>query len=68
MDSESNPSSFEYHNALSAAAEYVLERCGWRPQLGIVLGSGLGGFVDAIEDAIEIPYTEVPFMPVGSVK
>lgn len=34
-----------------------------RPSVGVVLGSGLGGFADAVEDAIEIPYADVPDWP-----
>jgi purine-nucleoside phosphorylase len=31
-----------------------------------VLGSGLGGFADAVEDAVEIPYAEIPEWPVST--
>jgi purine-nucleoside phosphorylase len=31
-----------------------------------VLGSGLGGFADAVEDAVEIPYAEIPGWPVST--
>jgi inosine/guanosine/xanthosine phosphorylase family protein len=37
------------------------------PRLGLVLGSGLGGLADAIQDATAIPYAELPGFPVGSV-
>jgi xanthosine phosphorylase len=33
------------------------------PRLAIVLGSGLGGFADKLENAIAIPYTELPGFP-----
>ena len=33
------------------------------PSLGVVLGSGLGGFADELTDAIEIPYAEIPGWP-----
>jgi xanthosine phosphorylase len=37
------------------------------PRLGLVLGSGLGGLADAVQDATAIPYAELPGFPVGSV-
>lgn len=35
----------------------------FKPKIGIVLGSGLGGFADLLEDAITIPYGELPGFP-----
>jgi xanthosine phosphorylase len=37
------------------------------PRLGIILGSGLGAVADALEDAVTIPYTELPDIPAPSV-
>jgi xanthosine phosphorylase len=37
------------------------------PRLGIVLGSGLGAVAEALEDAVAIPYTELPDFPAPSV-
>ncbi len=34
------------------------------PVVGIILGSGLGGLADKIEDAVKIPYGDVPGFPV----
>ncbi len=34
-----------------------------QPAVGVVLGSGLGGFADAVEEAVEIPYGEIPGWP-----
>ena len=34
-----------------------------RPRLGIILGSGLGAVAEALEDAVSIPYTELPGLP-----
>jgi purine-nucleoside phosphorylase len=45
----------------SEAARYIGAKAERRaPRLAIVLGSGLGGVADAITDAIEIPYEEIP--------
>lgn len=35
---------------------------------GLVLGSGLGELADEIEDAIRIPYEEIPHFPVSTVQ
>ena len=37
------------------------------PEIGIVLGSGLGGLADEIEDAVRVPFIEVPGFPVATV-
>ena len=36
------------------------------PSVGVVLGSGLGGFVEAVDDPVEIPYAEIPGWPVST--
>ncbi|MEP6904897.1 MAG: purine-nucleoside phosphorylase, partial [Gemmatimonadales bacterium] len=33
------------------------------PQVGIILGSGLGGLADQIEDAVRVPFADVPGFP-----
>jgi purine-nucleoside phosphorylase len=33
------------------------------PRVGVVLGSGLGGFADELESRVEIPYSELPGWP-----
>ncbi|WP_420960765.1 purine-nucleoside phosphorylase [Brucella sp. IR073] len=37
------------------------------PRLAIVLGSGLGPLVDAVEDAVRIPYADLPGFPASGV-
>lgn len=38
------------------------------PEIGVVLGSGLGNFSKGIEVELEIPYSEVPHFPVSTVQ
>jgi len=45
------------------AAKVILERTPLRPKIGLVLGSGLGGFADALTKSTNIPYAEVPSFP-----
>ena len=40
---------------------------GFEPEVGIVLGSGLGGLVDVIDTQYSIPYKEIPNFPVSTV-
>ena len=40
----------------------------FRPEIGIVLGSGLGGLVDGITVQHAIPYKDIPNFPVSTVK
>jgi xanthosine phosphorylase len=44
------------------AAETLAAR-GAEPRLGIVLGSGLGGLVDSLTDAVSVPYGELEGFP-----
>ena len=37
-----------------------------RPRLGLVLGSGLGGLADEIDDAVAFPFAELPGWPAPS--
>ena len=47
--------------AIAEAADYMKSRLGGRmPQVGIILGSGLGKLADSIENPVVIPYTDVP--------
>lgn len=49
------------YDRASEAARYVQAKIHARaPRVAVVLGSGLGGVADAVEDAIEIPYGEIP--------
>jgi purine-nucleoside phosphorylase len=45
------------------AAQLVLQRTPLRPQIALVLGSGLGGFADSLTDAVRVPYAEIPSFP-----
>ena len=42
------------------AADYMRSRYTGEIKTAIVLGSGLGAFADAVENAVRIPYSEIP--------
>jgi purine-nucleoside phosphorylase len=46
--------------AIDEAVAFVRSKTQLQPQVGIVLGSGLGNVVDAIEADAVIPYSEIP--------
>lgn len=41
---------------------------GFEPEIGIVLGSGLGGLVNVMEVQYTIPFADVPNFPISTVK
>ena len=50
-----------------AAANLIRSRSVYRPEVALILGSGLGSLADAIENPIKIPYNELPHWPVSTV-
>lgn len=44
------------------AADYLRSKISIQPEIAIVLGSGMGGFADSIEEKSIVPYEEVPHM------
>ena len=57
----------EISERLSNAVKYVESRLSARPKAGIVLGSGLGGLAERIEDAEYIDYADIPGFPRSTV-
>ena len=50
----------------AVAVDAIRARTALEPAVGVVLGSGLGGFADAVDDAVEIPYGAIPGWPVST--
>jgi purine-nucleoside phosphorylase len=46
-----------------SAAALLESRTKLRPRIGLVLGSGLGGFADSLTDATKISFAEIPAFP-----
>jgi len=46
-----------------AAIQYLQVRVSGRPEVAVVLGSGLGGFADQLADRVEVPYRGIPGWP-----
>ena len=54
--------------AVSAAAAVVRAFCSTVPEVGIVLGTGLGGLADAIDVEMSVSYAEIPGFPLSTVE
>ena len=46
-----------------AAAKFIHRKTKLRPNIALVLGSGLGAFADELSNAVRIPYTKIPHFP-----
>lgn len=53
---------------LAETRRYLVEKVSLLPELGIILGSGLGAFAELIEEKTVIPYGEIPHFPVSTVE
>jgi purine-nucleoside phosphorylase len=56
----------DQYTLAEVAAQSVLQRTPLRPRIGLVLGSGLGGFADSLTDAVRIPFHEIPAFPLST--
>ena len=51
---------------VDSAVARIRELTDLEPQVGLVLGSGLGGIVESVEDRVELPYGEIPGWPAST--
>ena len=56
------------YDRIQAAAEVVRARSALVPEVGIVLGTGLGGLVREIAVETEVPYQSIPGFPLSTVE
>jgi purine-nucleoside phosphorylase len=55
------------YEEVKEAAESIRARIRSVPRVAIVLGSGLGEFANTLEDAVSLPYEQLPHWPVSKV-
>ena len=55
-------------NQIKESVEYIRRHAPRAPRIGIILGSGLGDFVDSIQDRIEIRANDIPHYPRSTVE
>ena len=53
---------------IKSTAEFIKKQVSFAPEVGIILGTGLGGLVKEIEILHSIPYEKIPNMPVSTVE
>jgi purine-nucleoside phosphorylase len=56
------------HFELGAALEVLESRLPWRPEIFLVLGSGLGGMAEGLDDPAIIPFPDLPGFPGAGVE
>jgi len=57
-----------YRKQIKETKSYLLEILNQKPQIGIILGTGLGGLVKEIDIGQEINYKEIPNFPISTVE
>jgi len=55
-------------NRIREAAEHIQARTKVKPELGVILGTGLGDFAGALDLDVVIPYAEIPHFPRSTVE
>lgn len=58
----------EYLQQINTAASYLRTALPETPEVAIVLGSGLGGLAQRIENPLCIPYSQIPHFPISTVE
>ena len=53
---------------IQATAEFIKERIPNEPEVGIILGTGLGGLATKIDVEKELEYSEIPNFPISTVE
>ena len=56
------------YNKLVESAEYIKSKIDIVPEIGIILGSGLGDLAQEIENSVVIDYSDIPNFPVSTVE
>jgi len=53
---------------LQTTVEYLKKQINIKPQVGLILGSGLGVLAEEINDPVYIPYDAIPNFPISTVE
>ena len=57
----------DLYSKAQEAVDHIFTHVSLLPRVGIILGSGLGGFAAQVSDAVTIPYAEIPDFPQSTV-
>ena len=56
------------YDRVQESVQYIRSITSFKPEYGIILGTGLGNLTDDIEQVLEIPYGQIPHFPVSTVQ
>jgi purine-nucleoside phosphorylase len=54
--------------AINETISFIRGKTDLDPEIGIILGTGLGSMADEIEVAVSIPYSSIPHFPISTVE
>lgn len=57
-----------YIQKIKESTEFIENKIMDKPNIGLILGSGLGGLADKIENPIKINYSDIPNFPISTVE
>lgn len=57
----------DFKQKVEATVSFLQDRCGEKPEVILVLGTGLGGIAAKIENALWLPYETIPNFPRSTV-
>lgn len=55
------------YTEIDEAWQAIAARINFQPKIGLILGSGLGELAEQVENAVVIPYQEIPHWPVSTI-
>ncbi|HUX46602.1 MAG TPA: purine-nucleoside phosphorylase [Desulfosporosinus sp.] len=58
----------DFSAKLAETRNYLMERVKMLPELGVILGSGLGAFADLVLEKQAISYKDIPHFPISTVE
>ncbi|MDK2919095.1 MAG: purine-nucleoside phosphorylase [Candidatus Petromonas sp.] len=58
----------ELKTKITESAEYIKSKTSIIPEIGLILGSGLGSLAEEIEDKVIVKYENIPNFPVSTVE
>jgi purine-nucleoside phosphorylase len=58
----------ELKSRIDEAAAAVRAKSALRPEVGVILGTGLGDFAEGLRERVVVPYGQIPHFPVSTVE
>jgi purine-nucleoside phosphorylase len=58
----------DIHQKLDEAVSFIHKQTGFKPEIGIILGTGLGSLVDGMETVATVEYDDIPHFPTSTVE